>query len=99
MREWKYRCDRFKDIRKVLKQYENAKNVPTAICGKILSELQRCIKDISRCYFKDKDLYNSWIKDISEDFDEDLDMETVNYRLEEFYDFCDDMEIFLPSVC
>ena len=96
MREWKFTCRNFMFVRRMLDRYKDVETVPSEVCGKILEKLQYCIKTISRCYFKDENLYNSWIEDIAEDIEENSDMDTVNYRLEEFYDFCDDMEIWLP---
>ena len=106
MRTWNFTCRNFMFVRKILKEYDftDNENVPSDTCIKLLENLQHCVKTAAR-FFNDEDMYNGWIDDMQEEIDDIKDefiksgadaVETVNYRLEEFYDFCDDMGIWLP---
>ena len=106
MRTWKFTLKNFMFVRKILKEYDftDDENIPSNICIKLLGQLQHCVKTAAR-FFDAEDMYNTWIDDMQEEI-EDIKagfiksgteaVETVNYRLQEFYNFCDDMEICLP---
>ncbi len=105
MSDWKYTCNGFKPIRKLLYEYREAETIPADVCKKILRGLQRSIKEIARLFLHDVTLYDYWIEELQEeieyieDIQSDIDGEaedTVNYRLAEFYEFCDDLRIWLP---
>lgn len=106
MREWKFTCRNFMFVRKILKEYDftDDENIPSDVCVKLLGKLQHCVKTVAR-FFDDEHLYDNWIDNMQEEIEDIKDgfiksgtdaVETVNYRLEEFYDFCDDLNIFLP---
>lgn len=106
MCEWKFELKNFRFVRKILKEWDftDDENIPSDICIKLLEKLQHCIKTVAR-FYDDEDMYNNWIDDMQEEIKGIKDgfiksgidaVETVNYRLQEFYDFCDDLDIFLP---
>lgn len=106
MREWKFELKNFKFVRKILREcdFTDDENIPSDICIKLLEQLQHCVKTAAR-FFDDEDMYNNWIDDMQEEIEDIKDgfiqsgteaVETVNYRLEEFYEFCDDLNIWLP---
>ena len=109
MRTWKFTLKNFKSVRKILKEWDftDDESIPSEVCIRLLENLQHCVKTAAR-FFDAEDMYNTWIDDMQEEIEDIKDgfiksgtdaVETVNYRLEEFYDFCDDLNIFLPSVC
>lgn len=106
MREWKFELKNFRLVRKILKEYDftDDENIPSDVCVKILEKLQHCVKTVAR-FFDDEHLYDYWIDNMQEEIEDMRDgyiqsgtdaVDTVNYRLEEFYDFCDDLNIKLP---
>lgn len=106
MRKWKFELKNFRFVRKILKEWDctQDENIPSDVCIKLLENIQHCVKTAAR-FFNDEDMYNSWIDAMKEEIEDIKDgfiksgtdaVETVNYRLQEFYDFCDDMRIWLP---
>ena len=106
MREWKFELKNFKFVRTILREcdFTDDESIPSDICIKLLEQLQHCVKTAAR-FFGDEDMYNNWIDDMQEEIEDIKDgfiqsgteaVETVNYRLEEFYEFCDDLNIWLP---
>ncbi len=100
---WEYTYNGFSRMRSLLHKYNNYNNVHLDICRDILIELQECILTISSAILHDDEMYDSWVEEIDEDIesldDEDAEddaEETVNCRLDEFYEFCDDLRIWLP---
>lgn len=96
MGQWKFTCYSFKDVRKILHKYDENKGISIHDCRKILTGIQDSIKEIAKFYMNDEELYDDWIQNIDDDIHLNPDMETVNYRLNEFYSFCDFMKIWLP---
>lgn len=98
--KWRYTCERFKDVRKLLNQdIETCRQ-----CRLIMYELESCCDEITTDGKKDWIFYDEFRDFKSEIHDEIEYMDDTDYiscegivnsYLQEFYDLCDSARVWL----